>query len=373
MTLVSEEKVFESCNALAKDGQSVTVVAVRTLLGGGSMSSIAPIVKKWKSLQKSSTLPSSNVDIPPMPTEELGTYLAPWWNQLWRTIYNQANERIAAIKAEAQIENDALLRENDRLREEMRQHEVLIDELSLDQENNQLKLAELNSQAVEFADLRGNLEQELNAAKSLVSELQHKVSLLTEKNAGQANNIDLLNRQSERLTADLEKKDETISQLEAQKHNMNDLIDRLKVQNAKYESELAMANEIRSNQDATIQDMHSQLQRSAAKCGELESLVADHKQQVKIHEQALARADSDLENLESDLEHALNTCSNEKERALELAAQVDELKQSIRIHEATVSSYGKQNSLLENQIVQLNEQVRSLTAVIANNQPPIVK
>jgi hypothetical protein len=45
---VTREQVFETADALVREGQNPTVVAVRTRLGGGSPNTITPLLGEWK-------------------------------------------------------------------------------------------------------------------------------------------------------------------------------------------------------------------------------------------------------------------------------------------------------------------------------------
>ena len=49
---VTREQVFETADALVREGQNPTVVAVRTRLGGGSPNTITPLLAEWKALNE---------------------------------------------------------------------------------------------------------------------------------------------------------------------------------------------------------------------------------------------------------------------------------------------------------------------------------
>lgn len=48
---VTREHVFAAADALVQEGQSPTVVAVRTRLGGGSPNTITPLLAEWGGVQ----------------------------------------------------------------------------------------------------------------------------------------------------------------------------------------------------------------------------------------------------------------------------------------------------------------------------------
>ena len=64
---VTREQVFETADALVREGQNPTVVAVRTRLGGGSPNTITPLLAEWKALHD--TQQAASIPAPPEPVE----------------------------------------------------------------------------------------------------------------------------------------------------------------------------------------------------------------------------------------------------------------------------------------------------------------
>ena len=48
MAVITYEQVCAAADRLAATGKKISVAAVRSELGGGSMSTLGPLVKKWK-------------------------------------------------------------------------------------------------------------------------------------------------------------------------------------------------------------------------------------------------------------------------------------------------------------------------------------
>jgi hypothetical protein len=99
---VTREQVFETADALVREGQNPTVVAVRTRLGGGSPNTITPLLAEWKTLnehKRAEPLPSV-----PEPVEAV-------MRQVWGTAWQQAQaqlegEREALSLARKEIERE---------------------------------------------------------------------------------------------------------------------------------------------------------------------------------------------------------------------------------------------------------------------------
>ena len=64
---VRPEQVFATAEALVREGQNPTVMAVRTRLGGGSPNTITPLLAEWKALHEKSQ--AAAIPAPPEPVE----------------------------------------------------------------------------------------------------------------------------------------------------------------------------------------------------------------------------------------------------------------------------------------------------------------
>jgi hypothetical protein len=99
---VTREQVFETADALALEGQSPTVVAVRTRLGGGSPNTIAPLLAEWKALHES----KQAAGMPPVP-EPVEAVMRQVWGAAWQEAQAQLEgERDALTAARKEIDKE---------------------------------------------------------------------------------------------------------------------------------------------------------------------------------------------------------------------------------------------------------------------------
>jgi hypothetical protein len=89
---VTREQIFETAEALVNEGQSPTVVAVRTRLGGGSPNTIAPWLAEWKALNDSRQ--AAGVPAAPEPVEAV---LRQVWGVAWKEAQGQLETERAAL------------------------------------------------------------------------------------------------------------------------------------------------------------------------------------------------------------------------------------------------------------------------------------
>ncbi|MFY9974020.1 MAG: DNA-binding protein, partial [Chromatiaceae bacterium] len=76
---VAREQVFETADALVREGQNPTVVAVRSRLGGGSPNTITPLLAEWKALHERGQAAS----LPPVP-EPVEAVMRQVWGAAWQ-------------------------------------------------------------------------------------------------------------------------------------------------------------------------------------------------------------------------------------------------------------------------------------------------
>ncbi len=84
-TGVTREQVFETADALVREGQNPTVVAVRTRLGGGSPNTITPLLAEWKTLNE--TKQAAAMPAVPEPVEAV-------MRQVWGAAWQQAQGQL---------------------------------------------------------------------------------------------------------------------------------------------------------------------------------------------------------------------------------------------------------------------------------------
>lgn len=116
-TGVTREQVFETADALIREGQTPTVLSVRTRLGGGSPNTITPLLAEWRTLHEQKQAAS----LPPVP-EPVEVVLRQVWGAAWQqaqSLLTDEREALAAARKAVEQERAEMLTEIGRLDEEI--------------------------------------------------------------------------------------------------------------------------------------------------------------------------------------------------------------------------------------------------------------
>ena len=116
-TGVTREQVFETADALVREGQNPTVVAVRTRLGGGSPNTITPLLAEWKTLNE--TKQAAAMPAVPEPVEAVMRQV---WGAAWQQAQGQLEgerEALGTARKEIERERAEMLSEIGRMDTEM--------------------------------------------------------------------------------------------------------------------------------------------------------------------------------------------------------------------------------------------------------------
>lgn len=106
-----KEKIFTICDTLSRTGVSPTAEKVRAELGGGSFSTISPIIKQWRdSLSKAEPAP----EIPAAAQTAVNQATA----LIWKMATEHQAEAINAVRQEcARIEHETIAERDEALKE----------------------------------------------------------------------------------------------------------------------------------------------------------------------------------------------------------------------------------------------------------------
>jgi len=185
---VTREQVFETADALVREGQNPTVVAVRTRLGGGSPNTITPLLAEWKTLHE--TQQAQAMPPPPEPVEAV-------MRQVWGTAWQQAQaqlegerEALSAARKEIAKEREAMLTEITRMDTEMEgaRESIAKGSTALESErraHDQTRSEAREARAIAAERLEANKRQdrELQVLRNQVEKLRIEVATLTERAA----------------------------------------------------------------------------------------------------------------------------------------------------------------------------------------------
>ena len=209
-------KIFAACEELQKSGVKPTLERVREALGGGSFSTINPILKEWKEQQTTSEQPA--LELPAEAVQAASQAAA----LIWKIATDKSSELTNSLKHEF----EALLKEAVTEKEEALKEVLTLEQtaanLSSDKQNQaeQITALTVQLQKLQFAfesstkqieELKAELKQVHNEANTLSAEVQKQALLLSDADSQNAKLGDLL----EQKKTELEKANGAAAELNA--------------------------------------------------------------------------------------------------------------------------------------------------------------
>lgn len=121
-----KQKIFDICNKLTNQGVKPTLERVRAELGGGSFSTINPLLKEWKESRSESqaTITASEL---PADIAKIGQKAAA---MVWTVANEHCNELIQSIRRDADLASEQMQIERDEALKEVQRLETENDKLS---------------------------------------------------------------------------------------------------------------------------------------------------------------------------------------------------------------------------------------------------
>lgn len=187
---VTRDSVWAAADRIDASGASVTLDAVREALGGGSFSTITPLVRAWKTERRN----KRQVTAEPAPAGLVQKGDA-FMSAIWQNATELATARfdverqgleqaIADAEAGAQELADiasAARDERDQLRRQVDALSSQVAEVGGALDSMRTELSELRAVEAERTRLNGELEAGLRASNALVNELETTVAVLRDE------------------------------------------------------------------------------------------------------------------------------------------------------------------------------------------------
>ena len=238
---ITREQVFDTAESLSLEGQTPTVMGVRTRLGGGSPNTITPWLAEWKAEHE-----TKKADVLPTLPESVEAAMRQVWGAAWKAAQVQLEaerEALSSIRKDIERERAEMLGEIQRLdsaldqaqgetrqvvetldaerraheqtRAEVREARVIAAEREKSIQDKSEELRDARRQLGEAAAQSSRLEAELAHTRSDLKDAQMKAVKLREAAAGLAAERDTVKNDNERLTREYERAQETAKQAKA--------------------------------------------------------------------------------------------------------------------------------------------------------------
>jgi chromosome segregation ATPase len=209
-TGLTRDQVNEAAESLMLEGQTPTVVGVRTRLGGGSMSNITKWLAEWKAEQEIKRADA----MPPMPSSVEGA-MRQVWGAAWKETQNQIEaerEALANLRKELERERTEMLVEINRLDSELDTARTEIDalktELAAERHSHEGTRAQAMEARAVAIERKARIEQqtnELQEAQRQAAEASTQAgraqALIVERDSALAEKVREAQRQAAEATA----------------------------------------------------------------------------------------------------------------------------------------------------------------------------
>lgn len=276
-----KNKIFAICEELQKNDLKPTLERVREALGGGSYTTINPILKEWKELQASSEQPA-----PELPAEAIQA-VSQAAGLIWKIATDKSSELTNSMKHEF----EALLKEA-----VTEKDEALGEVASLEKTSAKLN-AEIEKQAKEIQSLVLQVQKQqlgLDASEAKAVELKEEVKKLRS---------DL--RDADNEAANLKGK---LNASEAKTLELNDDVKTLRASLSKASNDAAAVNE--------------KLNQAREKLAAAETNNSELKEETKTLRTALNSASNEVERLKDKLNTTENLAAEQKAEVKNLRAEL---------------------------------------------------
>lgn len=318
-SIATYEAVAAAAESLLQQGRKPSAIRVREIIGGGSFSTIGPLLKRWKDSRPAS-LPGV-VELPPELKQNVDQAIANLRPALSRAMLD--------IRAVAELEGEQARQESD----------VALADLEASHEREtarlQTEIAGRDEALAEAAGRIGQQDEALKAAADRISELSRELdasrtALDAEKLARAAAEAQVEERGAR--IADLDARlARAAEEAEAQRQDARVERERAASETARLNAELAGLRQTSASQASRIGSLEAELKASAQELqrlvGETQA-ISEAKAALEARHQALQ---ADLEATRSDLAVSRETVRSAQERIEEMQASLQRSDEEHRL------------------------------------------
>lgn len=279
---ITKADVFDAAEKLKSAGKPVTQVSVREILGGGSFSTIGPLVREWEAAQVDSQ-EAREILIP----DAISLMFSEVVGRLWKTATNEAALGVEAARRELEdLRRDAASEVKEAqeaigvVEAERDAAVVSIATLTTDLAASQAQIARLQADLLSQSEARARAEAQAEAAAERAarsdadraaaildrSQLQDQLKTMAEVSSGHREEIATLKAELSGLSA----------QLETSRKAAADADDRAKKAETRAENAEARAQVLQDQLNSISADLTTVQVELTRVTGALEKEVSDH-------------------------------------------------------------------------------------------------
>jgi len=287
MALVDQEQVNQAAEAVAARNERVTVANVRSELGGGSFSTIAPLVKAWK---EQHTAEAAAAEELPDEAKQAGEEAA---RKIWSAAQADAAERIEHIRADADQRVANAETANQEALAEVRRLEKTLEERETEYQTLEKSLDGARESSREY-------EAAVQARDATITSLREQ---LDEKSRAVENAQGKLDDLREQLGSEKSRADETQKYLDAERGEhatTQKFLDESRKANEENRSRADKAEERLQSAHDTIDELKGEREKYQAEAREAVQTIEHERAQKVFEAQRVADLEKKLDALQKD-------------------------------------------------------------------------
>lgn len=300
MVTITEETVAEAAERLLSDGKNPTQSAIRTTLGGGSFSTIGPLLQKWRERQDEAA-ELAEVDMPDTLANAGSELIA----KVWKVAMAEAQAGHDAVRKEllqAQADTEAAQQETievaTSLEADLAVHDEHITSLKADSARQADELKTVHNRAI-------TAERELSGARERVQ--------------AETARADRADKHAEELVA-------TVEKTEAERRSLRDRLDVTTSALADRTAEVARVTSERDHTQKALAASDARLTKAEAKGDKLHEDLTSVLADLSTARSDLATARAERSQADTKLKDAKTDLAEAKAELSEMKANLDETR-----------------------------------------------
>ena len=315
------ELILETIEAMHLEGVKINLRTIHKRLGGGSFSSISPVLKQWRNEQK----PDDHgiPDVPENVRNIMDKTVQILWQATWQAMAESESSELCAVKDDMlQRDIDHEVLESDYLNQQNR-----IEELERAVETGAAMLTKTTTDLIDVRCLLAAEQEKSLSTQVLLTQQQQSrdavlVELATEREklAALQERFQSLMQELDKvkeINADLAEKNTCLKELiDEQKQELNESIQAMSqadIRLAGVSSDLIVCREERDALANELSQKNELLDEQSQKYQELQLVNAQQKKQLKELEKTVSSEKQQAKEIEADLKEMKSTLKVEQE------------------------------------------------------------